>query len=173
MSNLTPNQGRPLAPLAAAGFGLVGGLLLQFGLTRSGQSPFIPPYSVAFALAVIAAALIVFGLRLRRMIADPKRMVDPFYAVRVLVSARAGALVGALFGGFGGGSALSLIGRSVPAPVDTWLPMIATLAAGLALVICAIIAERWCRVPPSDNDATHAGEDGDTDPETQTAYRRP
>ena len=171
-----PNPGapsRPFAPLLAAGFGLVAALLVQFGLARAGQSPLVPTYSIAIALAAIAVVLIVFGVRLKRSIADEKRMVDPFHAVRVLVSARAGGIVGGLFSGFGGGLLLSLLGRTVAAPAAIWLPMAALCGAGLILAICAVITEHWCRVPPSDGDGTRASDEGETGPETQTAFRQP
>lgn len=165
-------QGYPLAPLVVGTAALVAALIVQFGLARSGRSPLVPTYSIAFALVAIGAVLLVFGLRLKRMIADKKRRVDPFHAVRVLVAARAGALVGALFGGFGAGLVLSLIGRSVPATTAIWLPMVTMCAAGLFLAVCGVLAERWCRVPPGD-DETSATDDGETGPESQAAYRHP
>lgn len=165
-------QGHPLAPLVVGAVALVAALIVQFGLARSGRSPLVPTYSIVFALVAIGTVLLVFGLRLKRMIADKKRRVDPFHAVRVLVSARAGALVGGLFGGFGAGLALSLIGRSVPAAAAIWVPMVAVCGAGLYLAVCGVLAERWCRVPPGD-DETRASEDGETGPESQAAYRRP
>ena len=171
-----PGQGpqhQPFAPLIVAGAGLVAALLVQWGLARNGHSPLVPQYSVAIALAAIAVVLIVFGLRIKRDVASPKRVVDPFQAVRVLVAARAGALVGGVFGGFGAGLVLSLLGRSVPAPAATWLPMAAVGAAGLVLLVCAVIVERWCRVPPGDDDETRAGDDPETGPESQAAYRHP
>lgn len=165
-------QRQPLAPLVAGAVALVAALIIQFGLARSGRSPFVPTYSAALALCAIGIVILVFGLRLKRLIADKKRIVDPFHAVRVLVAARAGALVGGLFGGFGAGLALSLLGRSVPAATAIWLPMIAVCAAGIFLAVCGVLAERWCRVPPGD-DETRANEDGETGPESQAAYRRP
>lgn len=168
----TGAQGHPLAPLVVGGAALVAALIVQFGLSRSGRSPLVPPYSVAIALVAIGIVLLSFGLRLKRMIADKKRVVDPFHAVRVLVAARAGGLVGGMFGGFGGGLALSLIGRTVAAPVSIWLPMVAVCAAGIFLAVCGVLTERWCRVPPGD-DETRASDDGETGPESQAAYRRP
>ncbi|MHA3683698.1 DUF3180 domain-containing protein [Leucobacter sp. HY1908] len=173
MANHPSPQHQPFAPLIVAGAGLVAALLVQWGLARSGQSPLVPPYSVAIALVSIAAVLIVFGLRIKRAVASEKRAVDPFLAVRVLVAARAGALVGGAFGGFGAGLVLSLVGRSVPAPATVWLPMAAVGGAGLALLVCGLIVERWCRVPPGDGDETRASDDGETGPESQAAYRRP
>lgn len=166
-------QGRPFAPLLAAGFGLIAALLVQFGLARAGQSPLVPTYSIAIALVAIAVVLIVFGLKLKRSIADEKRRVDPFQAVRVLVSARAGGLVGGLFAGVGAGLLLSLLGRTVVAPTATWLPMAVMCAAGITLAVCGVITELWCRVPPSDGDGTRANDEGETGPETQTAFRQP
>lgn len=165
-------QSHPLAPLVVAGVALAAALIIQFGLARSGRSPLVPTYSIVIALFAIALVLLAFGVRLKRMIADTKRLVDPFHAVRVLVAARAGALVGSLFGGFGAGLALSLLGRSVPAATTIWLPMAAVGVAGLFLYVCGVIVERWCRVPPGD-DETRASEDGETGPESQAAYRRP
>lgn len=165
-------QSNPLAPLVVGAVALVAALIVQFGLARSGRSPLVPTYSVALALGAISIVLLVFGLRLKRLIADKNRRVDPFHAVRVLVAARAGALVGSLFGGFGAGLALSLIGRSVPAATSIWLPMVAVCGAGIFLAVCGVLAERWCRVPPGD-DETRANDEGETGPESQAAYRRP
>lgn len=165
-------QSQPLAPLVAGAVALVAALIIQFGLARSGRSPLVPTYSAALALGAIGVVLLVFGMRLKRLIADKKRRVDPFYAVRVLVAARAGALVGGLFGGFGAGLALSLIGRSVPAATAIWGPMVAVCGAGIFLAVCGVLVERWCRVPPGD-DETRASDDGETGPESQAAYRRP
>lgn len=165
-------QSSPFAPLILGGAAFVAALLVQFGFARSGRSALVPPYSGTIALVTVGIVLLVFGLRLKRTIADEKRAVDPFHAVRVLVSARAGALVGGMFAGFGAGLACSLLGRTVAAAPAIWLPMVAMSAAGLFLAIVGVITERWCRVPPGD-DGTSMRDDGDTDPETQTAYRRP
>ncbi|MFC5338825.1 DUF3180 family protein [Leucobacter denitrificans] len=140
----------------AIGVGL--GLAVQFILKSRGLSPLVPPYSMAITLVLLAALLIVLGLRLRRHVATGTGAVNPFQAVRLLATARAGQIVGSLFSGFGGGLLLILVGRSVPAPSATWLPMVVTGAAGLVLLVCAIIAERMCRVPPNDT-----GEDGEED----------
>lgn len=172
-SQHTPQaSGQPLAPIIAGGFGVVAGFLLQFGLTRSGASPLVPPYSLSLALGAIAVVALVFGLRLKRAIADSARMVDPFQAVRVLVVARAGALVGALFGGAGAGFVLSLIGRSVAAPASIWLPMAAMLVAGLVQLGVSLLVERWCRVPPGDGDENAVNDEPQSDTDTQTAYRQ-
>lgn len=149
----------PLNLVAAGAIGWALGLSLEFIVASQGHSPFVPPYSVSVTLALLAALLIVLGIRLKKQLAKGRGSVNPFQAVRLLATARAGQIVGALFGGLGGGMLLSLAGRTVPAPVPIWLPMLVTALAGVALLVCAILTERMCRVPPGDEDdgGTEAG----------------
>lgn len=149
----------PVAIVAAGAIGAAIGLALQLVLSSRGRPPLVPPYSMAITLAALAVLLIVLGLRLRRHMQKGVGAVNPFHAVRLLATARAGQIVGALFLGFGGGMLLSLSTRSVPAPVPTWLPMLITAAAAAALLVCAVITEHLCRVPPGES-----GEDGEEDP---------
>lgn len=165
-------RSNPLAVVAAAAMGIAIGLVIQFGLSSRGSAPFIPPLSLAVMLVLIAAVVLTLGIRLRRTVLKRAGAVNPFHAVRLLATARAGQLVGGLLGGFGGGLALSLLGRSVPAPPATWVPMLLVLGGGIVLVVCAAITEHLCRVPPGDGDGTEdAGEE--PGPAGQAAYRKP
>lgn len=166
----SPRTG-PLALLAAAVIGAAAGLLVQFLLSSRGRPPAVPPLSLPITLVLIGAVLVVLGIRLRRTVRAGKRPVNPFQAVRLLAVARAGQLVGAILGGGGAGLVLSLLGRSVPAPVASWLPMALMFGGGAVLVACALIAEHLCRIPPGDDDADTAGDRGagDTDPEAHPA----
>ncbi|KAM9866250.1 hypothetical protein ACIFOC_01168 [Leucobacter aridicollis] len=156
-----PQKLRGLNPLHLLGTGAVGAalaLLIQAWLSSRGRPSILLPYSMAITLVALAVLLVVLGLRLRKHVAKGTGAVNPFQAVRLLATARAGQIVGAGFAGFGGGLLLSLLGRSVPAPTPTWLPMLVTAAAGVVLLVCALIAERLCRVPPSDDP------EGESDP---------
>ncbi|MBL3700672.1 DUF3180 family protein [Leucobacter luti] len=163
---------RPLATIAAAAMGIAIGLVVQFAQSGRGAAPFVPPLSLAVMLTLIAALLLTLGIRLRRAVVKGARPVNPFSAVRLLATARAAQLVGGLFGGFGGGLALSLLGRTVPAPISLWLPMLLVLGSGIALVVCAAITEHLCRIPPGDGDGTDSGE-AEPGPTGQAAYRKP
>ena len=115
------------------------------------------PYSLPITLTVLAIAVITLGLSLRRAVTrETGGNVNPQTAVLILSAARASQFAGALMGGFSGGLALSLTARSVPAPTDTWLPMVAGLAAGILLLACGAITEYLCRIPPDDDDAEGA-----------------
>lgn len=161
----------PLTLVAIAAVGAALGYILEFWFSSKGRPPLVPPYSMSIALLLLAGLLLILGLRLRRHTAKGTGAVNPFQAVRLLATSRAGEIVGTLFFGFGAGMLLSLVGRSVPAPVATWLPMLVTAVAGGILLICALIAEHFCKVPPGqDGDAV-----GDTDAATgasdQPAFR--
>ncbi|QIM19158.1 DUF3180 domain-containing protein [Leucobacter coleopterorum] len=163
----------PLTSVAAAAMGIAIGLLVQFYLSGRGYAPFVPPLSLPVTLVFIAAVLLVFGIRLRRNVSKGKRAVNPFHAVRLLATARAGQIVGGLLGGFGGGLLLSLLGRSVPAPVTSWLPMLLVFGGGLTLVVCSVITERLCRVPPGDESSEETDPRTGPEPVDQAAFREP
>ncbi|KAM9862943.1 hypothetical protein ACI1US_01183 [Leucobacter sp. BZR 635] len=148
----------PLHLLGTAAVAAAVALFIQAWLSSRGRPSLVLPYSMAVTLVALAILLIVLGLRLRTHVAKGIGAVNPFHAVRLLATARAGQIVGATFAGFGGGLLLSLLGRSVPAPVPTWLPMLVTGLAAIALLVCAIITEHLCRVPPGGED------DGEADP---------
>lgn len=149
-----------LAIAAFAAVGLAAGLLLQFARSSWGQAPFVPPVSLAATLVVIGVVLLVLGIALRRTVTrDSGKQVNPFHAVRLLAGARAGQFAGAIFAGFGGGLALQLLARSVPPPAATWLPMLLVLGAGIVLVVCGVVAEALCRVPPG---GAEPGQDPDS-----------
>lgn len=143
---------------AAVAVGVSLGLGTQFLLSSQGRTTLVPPYSISVTLAGLAVLLVVLGLRLRRNMAKGTGAVNPFQAVRLLATARAGQLVGSLFAGLGGGLLLALAQRSVPAHYEIWLPMVATAITGIALVICALIAERMCQIPPGND--REGGEEG-------------
>ncbi|QIK62838.1 DUF3180 domain-containing protein [Leucobacter viscericola] len=163
----------PLTSIAAAAMGMAIGLLVQFYLSGRGHAPFVPPLSLPVTLVFIAAVLLGFGIRLRHNVSKRTRAVNPFHAVRLLATARAGQIVGGLLGGFGGGLVLSLLGRSVPAPVASWLPMLLVFGGGLTLVICAMITERLCRVPPGDDKGEETDPETGPEPADQAAFRKP
>lgn len=166
-------RSNPLLTLLVAAVAAVLGALVQFALSNRGAPPLVPPLSLPASLVLIALVLVLFGIRLRRALQKGPGAVNPFQAVRLLAAARAGQLVGALLGGFGGGLALAILGRTVPPPPPTWIPMLLVLLGGAVLVGCAAYAESCCRVPPGGDEAEDAGADPEPGPADQTAFRKP
>ncbi|MDI6022465.1 DUF3180 domain-containing protein [Leucobacter sp. UT-8R-CII-1-4] len=152
------------SPLTVATFGVVGigiGLLLQLVRSNAGMAPLVPPISLALTELVLGGVLVTLGISLRRAVTNKSgKAVNPFHAVRLLAGARAGQFVGALIGGFGAGLALQLLSRSVMPPAASWVPMLCVFGGGVALVVCGVIAESLCRVPPGADDADGPRTDG-------------
>lgn len=139
-----------LVVLAAVGG--IGGALLETGLTASGRPIIIPPLTLAIALAAIGGIVISLAVPIRRLTKGlAGGPIDPYYATRVLVLAKASALIGALLVGFGIGILIYLFGRSIVAQGSIGLAIFTTLGAAV-LLAGGLIAEQMCSVPPSDDE---------------------
>ena len=116
------------------------------------------------AIGIINLALVWPILSYKKALADyllavtarrPKRP-EPFYAVRVVLIAKASAVAGSWFLGWHlGVVAVQLTTNEVTESV--WVEGSGALGA-LLLVTAALIAERGCRLPDDGDDAATAGE---------------
>lgn len=140
--------------------------LLESTLTASGAATITPPVTLAITLLVIGAVVIALALPVRRAVRDraasrpDARQVDPFYATRVLVLAKASSIAGSILCG----ATLAVVGyiltRSVVAGVGSIFTSGAAVVGSLALLICGLVAENMCSIPPDDKDK------GNKDPAT-------
>jgi hypothetical protein len=146
-------------PLVVIGvIGTVAGILVQVGLAALNMAKLRPEYSLALTLLLVATATIALAVPVRRSTrGNPLHRVDPFYATRVVVLAKASAVGGALIAGVGLGLVLELAFRSVAPGADAYLRVFSVLAGGLVLLAGGLIAEHLCTVPPSDEDDPDAG----------------
>jgi len=139
---------RPTALLLAA---LVGSLLafaLDSVLAMRGLAVIVPPVSLAVALVLIAAVVLALAWPVRRA-ATGGRHIDPFYATRVVVLAKASALAGALLAGAGAGILVYLLSRAV-LPLGSTLTAGVTIVAAVLMVGAGLVAEHWCSLPPEE-----------------------
>ncbi|CAN5313305.1 hypothetical protein BH11ACT3_BH11ACT3_17010 [soil metagenome] len=133
--------------------GAVAGFLLQLGLAAASQPKLRPEYTLAFTLLLIAVTVVVLAWPVRRATrASATTRVDPFYATRVVVLAKASALGGALLTGAAVGFVVEVLTRSGAPTTDAYLRVFATLGGAVALLIGGLVAEFLCRVPPRDDD---------------------
>jgi hypothetical protein len=139
---------RPLPLLIAALAGLVATYLINIVLAMRGVAVLVPPVSLAVALALIAILLVAIAWPVRSA-AKGERRIDPFFATRVVVLAKASALAGALILGASAGILFYLLSRAV-VPLGSSLTAGATLVAAAALVVAALVAEHWCSLPPDE-----------------------
>jgi hypothetical protein len=142
--------------LLIALIGAVVGFAADTVLAVQGRPVFVPPVSLAIALVLIAAALLAGAWPVRRAAAG-ERHIDPFYATRIVVLAKASALAGALFTGGAAGILTYLLSRPV-VPVGSSLTTGAALVGAVLLLVAALVAEHFCSVPPpaDDDDADAA-----------------
>jgi hypothetical protein len=144
--------------LTLAVFAMVGlavGVAVQVALAQSGQPGVRPPLTLAIGLALIGLVDIARAWPIRKAAkGTAKTRIDPFYATRVVVLAKASSIAGALLAGAAAGFALYLLSRTVP-PVGSIGFFISMFAGAIVLMICGLVAENMCKIPPEEPEETH------------------
>lgn len=110
---------------------------------------------LGITLAFIGVAVVLMARPVRRHARDGagrQRPVDPLYATRVVVLAKASSICGVLLGGFALGLVVYLLTRSALPSLGSTLPNAVAVGGGLVLTVCALVAERMCIAPPGDDD---------------------
>jgi hypothetical protein len=153
----------PALLFALALFGGAAGFGLQTILAAMGMPKVRPEYTLALSLVLIAVLLVLLAVPVRRAVRSAggpvRRRVDPFYATRVVLLAKAGSIAGALLSGASVGLLVDLLLRGSPNS-DTLTRILVDLAGGVLLLAGGLVAEYLCRVPPRDEDEDdrHGGE---------------
>ncbi|MCU1524778.1 MAG: hypothetical protein JWO18_1672, partial [Microbacteriaceae bacterium] len=147
----------PVTLVLLAVLGGVVGAFLETALTAGGRPIIVPPLTLAIALAAIGGIVISLAVPIRRLTrGKAKGPIDPFYATRVLMLAKASALCGALLTGFGIGIGIYLLTRSV-LQVNSVGLAVATIVGSAVLLAAGLIAEHMCTIPPGDDDDDDPG----------------
>lgn len=137
---------------------LIGGMLLFFiesALAATGRPVLIPPITLGVALLLIGVIVIVMAVPVRRVARRmPNATVDPFYATRVVIIAKASALAGALLAGAGLGVGIYLLSRAVLPAVGSITMAFATALGAVVLLVGGLVAEHMCSIPPDDDNET-------------------
>lgn len=125
-------------------------------LVRVGEPQFIPPITLGVALVFIGVILPVLAWPIRKVTRhkperDAPQPINPFYATRVVLLAKAGALTGSLLSGSGIGIVLFLATRIVITAGPLFFAL-STAIGGFLLMVGGLIAEKWCQIPPSSSD---------------------
>ena len=138
------------------------GYLLPKLLVNSGGAIPISPWNIIITLPLIGIVLIVVAIpmfKYRKALisrakdaAKPRPMpMNPFFAVRLVLLAKAISISGAIFSGWH----LGVVWLQLTSPVvpSSTLQNVLGLIGALLMTICAIIVERICRIP-DDGKAT-------------------
>ena len=153
----------PARPLVVLLIGLVATAAAWFGLdlwdSRGGLGPPLP-WTAALGTLVLCAGVIAAGLPVRRWVAGRReRPMDPLAAARTVVLAKAAAYGGALLAGWYAGQALILLPDLVGVRRARFVVAVFCAVSAIALAVSGLLVQRWCRVPPSDDDLDHQGDD--------------
>jgi hypothetical protein len=143
---------------------LIGGVLGWAGqwlLVVLGNPALVPPVTWGAALGALGPVLLALAWPIRSHVRGENRKppVDPFYATRVVVLAKAGSLAGSALTGVGVGFLVFFATRPVVSSDALW-PSIVAVAGALVLGVSALIVERWCTLPPDSSEGA-----GDAVPE--------
>ena len=152
---------RPLILVLFVVIGGAVGWLLQTGLNAAGVGIVVPPLSLGITLAVIGIIVVVFAIPVRRAVRERKtQRVDPFYATRVVVLAKASSIFGSLMLGTSAGIVGFILTRTTITGVGSIFTSVAAVVGAVILLVCGLVGEGMCSIPPSDKN------DGDENPAT-------
>jgi uncharacterized membrane protein YidH (DUF202 family) len=144
--------------LIAAVLGIVSFVVFEM-ITRSGT--LVPtPSLLSGVLLVVMGGLVLWMARpVRRYLqGNATRPLDPLHAARIVVLAQAAALTGsAAAGWYLGQLVVVMTDLSLSANQSRLLPLGALVVAGVALAAAGLVAQRWCRVDPGDEEREQPG----------------
>lgn len=132
--------------------GAAAGGITEQALAANGRPIIALPITLGIALAVIGGIVVTMAMPIRRMTrATNAPRVDPFYATRIVMLAKASAITGALAVGVGAGVLVYLLTRSVIGVGSVAQVLVTVVGAGV-LLAGGLLAEHMCRIPPDDDD---------------------
>jgi hypothetical protein len=146
----------PAHPAAVLLLGLAATAASWFGLdlwdSRGGLAPPLP-WTAALGTLALSAVVIAAGLPVRRWVSGRReRPLDPLVAARTVVLAKAAAYSGAVLAGWYAGQGLILLPEMVGVRRTRLIVAGLCVLAAIALAVSGLVVQRWCRVPPSDDD---------------------
>lgn len=132
-------------------------LLDSRGLSVTGVS-----WLVDAALLALTVLVLWLGLGVRAYLKGRRPRLDGLRAARTLVLAKAATLTGSLLAGWYLGQVLALLpDLGIEARRSDALSAAVATACAVLLAVVGLVVERWCRLPPGDDDEeTSAGEPG-------------
>lgn len=148
---------RPSRPGLLLGLGVLAAVLTWSGLriwvATGGTEPELF-WRTTLTIGLLAVAVFGIGWPVRQWVAgDKSRRIDALRAARTAVLAKAATFAGTLLVGFSAGFAADLLPTvEIAARRSQLLVALADLVVSALLLVAGLVVERWCRVPPSEDD---------------------
>jgi len=147
------SRSNPAVLVLLAVLGGAAGWFLEIARVAMGQPVLVPPYTFAVVLGLIGIIIVLYAIPVFRVVRrTATRPVDPFYATRVVLLAKASSVTGALFAGIAAGMLVFLLSRSVVAAVGSVQMAVLTTVGAVVLLAGGLIAEKMCTLPPNDDE---------------------
>jgi hypothetical protein len=128
--------------------------------TRQGGRLLPLPWFAAAAIAVVAGVVGVLGWEVRRSVRGQRRApLDPLFAARVVVLAKAAVFGGAVLAGWYAAQGLVVLFNVSGLRRERLLVAGVTALAAVALSVAGFLAQRWCRLPDDDDTGVAGDED--------------
>jgi uncharacterized protein DUF3180 len=139
--------------------------------TRQGGRILPLPWFAAVALAAVAAVVAVLGWEVRRSVRGQRSApLDPLFAARVVVLAKAAVFGGAVLAGWYAAQGLVVLSNVSGLRRERLVVAGVTALAAVALTVAGFLAQRWCRLPEDDEPG---GAPADEDAVAPPAQRSP
>ena len=143
----------PTVLFVLAVVGAAVGWLVELAMLTSGRAIVIPPVTFAAALALIGILVIAGAIPVLRSVnRTAHKPVDPFYATRVVLLAKAASLTGAFLSGGTIAIVVFLLTRPVVSEAGSVSMSVFTAVGAVVLMVGGLVAERMCTIPPEDED---------------------
>lgn len=148
----------PALLVLLAVLGGVAGWFLEVARVAMSEAAVVPPFTLGAVLGLIGIIIVIYAWPVYRVVRrTATKPVDPFYATRVVLLAKASSLTGALLGGAAVGILVFLLSRSVvPAAGSITMAILTTVGAAI-LLAGGLIAEKMCTLPPDDDNKRPTG----------------
>jgi hypothetical protein len=138
-----------LIVLALLGGGV--GWLLESMLVSLGSATLVPPFTLGAVLGLIGVLIVLLAIPVFRVVRKaPGAQVDPFYATRVVLLAKASSLAGALASGIAIALLVFVLTRSVLPAGGSVIMIVVTVVGAIVLLVGGLVAEKMCTLPPED-----------------------
>ncbi len=116
------------------------------------------PWPAVPGLLLLAGVVLAAGWPVRRWVRGERdRQLDPLVAARTVVLAKAACYAGAALAGWYLAQGLILLPALVGDRRSRFVVALLCVLASVALAGAGLLVQRWCRVPPDDQDPGAAG----------------
>lgn len=147
---MTPT--RPSVLVIVGLLGAVGSWLVEVALVSVGSPTMTPPATLGIAAGIIGVVVVVLAVPVYRVARQmPGATVDPFYATRVVLLAKASSIGGALSAGVTGAILVFQLTRAVVPAVGSVTASAIAVTGAVVLLVGGLVAEKMCTLPPDDD----------------------